>query len=298
MRKWIMLLLMGLIAATVWSCGSGGFSGITNVAVTVAPSAVTLASRQTQNFTATVTGTPITAVLWSVQEGNGGSIDSTTGAYTAPAITGTFHVVATSVADPTKKATATVVIGAAAVTPTTATLVEGGTQAFSFSIAGTPSTNIKWTIGESNGGTISTTGVYTAPARTGTFHVFATTNTLPIIQASAIVTVTTNTPAGPATATVQVITSSLSSVGFAFSDSTVKSGTKVTWQNQTVASHCIMWDDRVPTTSPGPGANIPVFAGGSASGAWTAPTVTAQTTYHYHCCIHGPAMAGQITVTP
>jgi hypothetical protein len=49
-------------------------------------------------------------VAWSVQEPNGGSVNGT-GLYVAPAGTGTFHVVAASVADRNKTATATVTVG-------------------------------------------------------------------------------------------------------------------------------------------------------------------------------------------
>ncbi len=51
-------------------------------------------------------------MTWSVQEGaSGGTIDAS-GNYTAPADPGIFHVVAASVADPSKKATATVTVTA------------------------------------------------------------------------------------------------------------------------------------------------------------------------------------------
>lgn len=51
-----------------------------------------------------------TTVTWSIVEGSTGGSISATGAYTAPQATGTFHVVATSVGDPTKTATATVTV--------------------------------------------------------------------------------------------------------------------------------------------------------------------------------------------
>jgi sugar lactone lactonase YvrE len=61
-----------------------------------------------QQFVANVTGTPNHAVTWSLQEGStAGSIDST-GYYTPGITAGTFHVIATSVANPSIKATVTV----------------------------------------------------------------------------------------------------------------------------------------------------------------------------------------------
>ncbi len=53
-----------------------------------------------------------TAVTWSVLEAGGGLVDST-GLYTAPGSTGTFHVVATSVADPAISGSAVVTVGTA-----------------------------------------------------------------------------------------------------------------------------------------------------------------------------------------
>ena len=94
-------------------------------------------------------------------------------------------------------------------------------------------------------------------------------------------------------------TVSITVVGMNFgSPITVKSGTAVTWQNASGLPHNVIWDSRSPDTSTAPGANIPTFNGGANSQPWVAPTVTTNTTYDYHCGIHGPMMSGQITVTP
>lgn len=77
--------------------------------VSVSPTSKTLTLNGTQLFTATVVGTGNTAVTWSVQEGTGGSVTAG-GLYTAPNHKGVYHVIATSVADPTRKATATVTV--------------------------------------------------------------------------------------------------------------------------------------------------------------------------------------------
>jgi len=83
----------------------------TPVAVSVSPRSPVIAVGAQQRFVATVTGTSNVAVTWSVQEGSpaAGTVDSS-GNYTAPAAVGTYHVVATSVADLTKSDTATVVV--------------------------------------------------------------------------------------------------------------------------------------------------------------------------------------------
>src|SRR5262249_11354070 len=139
------------------------------------------------SFSATVSGTSpgqSTAVSWSVRESGGGSIDGS-GRYTAPASAGTFHVVATSVADPSQSAQATITGSAATpppnvsvlVSPSSASTTAGSTVAFSATVTGVApgqSTAVTWSVRERGGGSVDTSGRYTAPASAGTFHVVAT----------------------------------------------------------------------------------------------------------------------------
>src|SRR5579864_5998013 len=81
------------------------------VAVSISPVSASLISGGTQQFTATVTGTSNTAVTWST---TGGTITAN-GLYTSPATAGTYSVTATSVADSSKSASATVTVTAAPV---------------------------------------------------------------------------------------------------------------------------------------------------------------------------------------
>lgn len=67
-------------------------------------------------LSATVTGVSNTAVNWSVLEGGTGGTISAAGLYTAPALGGTFHVVAQSQADPAAKAQATVLVASGSTT--------------------------------------------------------------------------------------------------------------------------------------------------------------------------------------
>lgn len=161
------------------------------VAVAVAPVTAALLAGGQQQFAAAVTGTSNTAVIWSVQESGGGTV-STTGLYTAPATSGTFHVRVTSVADPTKSASATVTVTAVsvAISPTSASVVVGNTRQFTATVTGTSNTAVTWSVQESGGGTISASGLYTAPAAAGTFHVRATSVADPTKSAGATVTVT------------------------------------------------------------------------------------------------------------
>lgn len=104
------------------------------VSVAINPASAATDSCQGVTFTATVTGTTNTAVTWSVQEGAAGGTITAAGAYTAPANAGTYHVVATSQADPTKSALATVVVTdrvvSVSVSPASTTVPPGGSAAF------------------------------------------------------------------------------------------------------------------------------------------------------------------------
>ncbi len=67
-------------------------------ALRIEPKQVQLKTQGTQRFTVHVAGAQNQAVEWKVKENGGGTIDAG-GAYVAPLIGGTFHVVATSKAD-------------------------------------------------------------------------------------------------------------------------------------------------------------------------------------------------------
>jgi len=77
----------------------------------ISPSAVTVPAGAVQTFAASAPGGG--AVAWSVQEGTTGGAISTSGIYSAPSTTGTYHVVATSSADSALSATATVSVATA-----------------------------------------------------------------------------------------------------------------------------------------------------------------------------------------
>ena len=164
------------------------------VSVSVSPASANIATGASQQFTATVTGTTNTAVTWSA---TGGTI-SANGMYTAPSTAGTYSVRATSVADSTKSAAATVTVTApppavaVSVSPTTASLQTGATQQFAASVTGTTNTAVTWT---ATSGTISASGLYTAPGTAGTDTVKATSVADSSKSATATVTVTAAPPA-------------------------------------------------------------------------------------------------------
>jgi hypothetical protein len=80
------------------------------VSINVSPSTVNLPAAGTQQFTATVTGSSDVAVIWTVREGMPGGTVTGSGLYMAPGVVGVYHVVATSHADSSQSATATIAV--------------------------------------------------------------------------------------------------------------------------------------------------------------------------------------------
>ncbi len=108
--RWWMIVPIALIAAA-FSAGCGG--GTSNgVVIAIVPYTATVAEGGTLTFTANVANGSSQDATFSVEEGAAGGTITSGGIYTAPETTGTFHVVATSVADPTKTATASVTVTA------------------------------------------------------------------------------------------------------------------------------------------------------------------------------------------
>jgi len=175
--------------------------------VSVAPNNVSVNTGAQQQFTATVTGTNNTAVTWSITGigcvGSSCGTVTQTGLYTAPPVPPVpsyLNVVATSVADPTKSGTANVTVVAqmsVTISPATATVVTGGQRQFTASVSGSPNQNVTWSVAGAGCsgptcGTVSNTGLYTAPASVPskpTVSVTATAQADPTQSASAAVTV-------------------------------------------------------------------------------------------------------------
>ncbi len=105
----------GTASITVTDSESGVSASVTvtvnpAVEVTISPSAPSVSINGTQAFTATVKYATDTSVTWSVKEGSTGGTITSAGVYTAPSTAGTYHVIATSVEDTTKSATAEVTV--------------------------------------------------------------------------------------------------------------------------------------------------------------------------------------------
>jgi hypothetical protein len=107
------------------------------ISVAISPSTLTVDACAGQLFTATVTNSTNTAVTWAVVEAGGGTVMG--GAYIAPSTPGIYHLVATSQADPTKTARATVTVAqekvlSLTVVPGSGTVNANGTVSFSATV--------------------------------------------------------------------------------------------------------------------------------------------------------------------
>lgn len=144
------LLLLVVMAGCAGVTGTHDQSGGGAVQISISPTSETVQSSSTLQFSATVTNSSDTSVTWSTSAGT----ISTSGLFTAPSVTQTTNVTVTvtSVADPTKLASAAVTVtppGSSPLTITTASLpsaitgtaynaslsASGGTKPYSWSLA-------------------------------------------------------------------------------------------------------------------------------------------------------------------
>jgi hypothetical protein len=200
--------------------GDGSTTSPEVSSIIVSPAVAASAPSARVQFTAAIQGaTTNDGVTWATSIGT----ITTAGVFTAPATGGRGTITATSVADPTKSATALVTVGAtssqssgsgvSAVTvfPSPATSITGGTLTFTDTVQGTNTNKaVTW---KALFGTITGSGAYTAPAKAETDTVTATSVADPTKSASATVTVTT----AAATGTVSSIAVSPASTSVATS---------------------------------------------------------------------------------
>lgn len=167
--------------------------------VSISPTSSTVLAKATQQFTATVTPAANLGVTWSVdgvQGGNSsvGTIDAN-GLYTAPATSGSHTVKATSNDDPHASASAQVTVPAGlSINPDSARVAVNGTQQFVASTTDSSLLPLTWSVdgqagGNSTAGTISSSGLYTAPSTAGSHTVTAVSSTNSNVNATAQVTV-------------------------------------------------------------------------------------------------------------
>ena len=167
-----------LLAVASIGCGGGSSSTPPNVTITIDPSVVTLGLGGAQQFKTTISGSTNSNVTWEVNGVNGGNLTigtiSSSGLYTAPAAVPnppTVTVTAVSQANPADIANAAVTLTSdvlVSVSPASTDLQFGQTQQFTAKVTGSTNSAVTWqasgvTGGNSTTGTISSTGLYTAP---------------------------------------------------------------------------------------------------------------------------------------
>jgi fibronectin type 3 domain-containing protein len=166
-----------------------------------------------------VTGTSNTAVTWLLNPVVG-TITSA-GVYTAPASISSsqnVNIIATSAADTTKTATVAVSLQptvSVGVSPTGATLAGSQTKQFKATVTGTSNTAVTWSLNPAVG-TVSSTGLYTAPGSISSsqnVNIIATSSADSTKTATAIVSL--QRPAAPAN--LVATPASTSSIGLTWS---------------------------------------------------------------------------------
>ena len=168
------------------------------IAISLAPASASLSAGQTAKFTATLTGTGLPYVTWIMMPPIG-TLNG--GLYTAPATISApqaVTIVAKSLADETKTASATIFLLSTvsiAVTPPSVSLSAGQFAVFQPSIAGTLNTSVSWSLNPPVGTIIN--GIYTVPATVSTLQtilVKATSLADPTKTAQASVTLAPSPP--------------------------------------------------------------------------------------------------------
>lgn len=171
----------------------------TPISVHISPRTTSVITGGWARFSATIEGTANQQVGWNVTEGDFGGVIDSRGAYTAPATRGTYHLVATSRADPARSATAVVTVTDPPST-LTVTIKPGDISApsnakwrFTAQVTGASNTTVTWSVLEGDaGGTIDSAGWCISPMTAGVYHVVATSNADRSVSATAVVR--TNTP--------------------------------------------------------------------------------------------------------
>ena len=257
------------------------------VAISAGPQNVSLIGSQTQQFTATVTGSSNTSVTWSINPSGAGTI-SASGLYAAPSVISTAQAVtvsATSVADSTKVASVTVNLTpvSVGVSPNSLTLLALQTQQFTATVNGTANTAVVWSVNPSTAGSITSGGLYTAPSLITSIQSITVTATSAADStklASAAVTLSPNPPGfaqQPVSATVYQ--------GSVTQFAVVATGLNLTYQWQSMPSGATIF------------TNIP---GAVASSYNVPPTAITDNGTQFQCVVTNPegvATSQPVTLT-
>lgn len=192
------------------------------IVLAISPTSATVGTNGTQQFTVTVTGVTNKKVYWGVNGGSSNGTISSNGLYKAPAVAPAAPVTIRVVSDANseRSATATITVTGAAqtvavnVSPSSASVQTNAAQQFSATVTGAANTTVTWQVNNVTGGnatigTITGSGLYTAPAAVpaGTVTVKAISQADTTKSASANVTVTA--PAIPVVISITPTSASL-----------------------------------------------------------------------------------------
>jgi hypothetical protein len=133
------------------------------VQISVSPTAASLQTGAQQQFSALVSGTSNTAVTWSASSGT----IAANGLYTAPGNAGTYTITAISNSNATKSASALAVVSAPppvviTISPSSSSVAESNQLQFTAAVSGLSNTAVTWAVTRGSG-TITQSGLYTAP---------------------------------------------------------------------------------------------------------------------------------------
>src|SRR5665213_3083745 len=200
-----------------------------SVSVGVSPQSANLTASQTMQFTANVTGNANTSVTWSMSP-SVGSLSN--GFYMAPSViksAQSITITATSLADSSKFASATVQLTPSAVgvsigvSPLSATLAALQTTQFTATVTGNANTSVTWSMTPAIG-TLSN-GLYTAPSAISTAQwITITATSIVDVSKSASATVQLVPNGGTGAVGAVIITSPTSQPTFSSSQGTINLG--------------------------------------------------------------------------
>ncbi len=165
------------------------------VTASVSPASVSIMEGATQQFSASFQGITNPAISWSVDNITGGNSSfgniRRAGLYTAPSLAAS-HTVTVSASN--TSASAQVAVFAMSLSPSSATIAPSGTQQFTATIQGLTNTGVTWAVdgvagGNSSNGTISSSGLYSAPSAIGAHTIAAISVAIPTSSVQAKLTV-------------------------------------------------------------------------------------------------------------
>jgi hypothetical protein len=218
------VLVAASSAADTSKTGGASVTVVSTVTVSVKPSSAHVNPNSSLQFTATVSGTSNQSVTWSLSgagcSGSACGQITTGGSYTAPAtipFPNSVTVTATSVANPSSSGTGTVFVGTGSpvkvtTSPATANVPVNQSKQFTATVTGSSNTAVNWSVSGigcagPSCGTVSTSGLYTAPATApapANVNVTATAQADPTRSGSSQVTIGSNVQISMSPTTAQL----------------------------------------------------------------------------------------------